>query len=264
MKILRYELRGLEAGDIVVARLSGDSVNVQLLDHSNFAAYKAGRSYSHAKGSGHVTRSPHRIRVPRSGDWVLAVDRGGYHVNTQVEVSVEKPRRGLLPPAASADPSSIADVGRNLAQARSEVDVVVSHDVFISHASEDKESVARPLYDLLVARGLNVWLDEVQMRVGDHLRRGIDRAVVSCRFAAVILSPAFFAKQWTQYELDGLVAREMSGEQIVLPIWHQITRDELLALSPSLTDRIALSTATLTIEQIADELVAAVGEVTSN
>jgi predicted RNase H-like nuclease len=106
-----------------------------------------------------------------------------------------------------------------------------------------------------------VWLDEIEMRVGDHLRRGIDRGVVGSRYAAVILSPAFFAKQWTQYELDGLVAREMSGEQIILPIWHNLTKDELLAASPSLADRIALSTANLTLEQIADELAAAVLEV---
>src|SRR6478735_3513978 len=118
MKTLRFDLKGLESGDTVVARLSGDSVNVQLLDHANYSAYKAGRRFSHARGSGHVTKSPHRIRVPRAGDWILAVDRGGYTVSTDVKVSVERGRRGLLPPATSATPPSLADVGRNLAIAR--------------------------------------------------------------------------------------------------------------------------------------------------
>jgi hypothetical protein len=73
-----------------------------------------------------------------------------------------------------------------------------------------------------------------------------------------VLSPSFFAKHWTQYELDGLVAREMSGEQIILPIWHKISKDELLAISPSLTDKVALRTADLTIDEIADQLAEAV------
>jgi TIR domain len=103
-------------------------------------------------------------------------------------------------------------------------------------------------------------LDEVQMKVGARLRRNLDQAIVTSRYATVVLSPAFFAKQWTQYELDGVVAREASGEQIILPIWHTMTRDQLLSLSPSLTDRVALSTAAYTLEQIADEIAAAVRE----
>jgi hypothetical protein len=258
VKYLKYDLAGLNTGDVVIVKLSGDSVNVRLMDPSNFAAYNAGRRHSYF--GGHVTQSPFRVTVPRAGSWVVVIDRGGYAVNTTAQVSVDRQHSRILPPATSA-PESLADVGRNLAHVRGEESAPISHDVFISHASEDKAEVARPLCDLLVGRGLTVWLDEIQMRVGDHLRRGIDRAVVNSRYAAVILSPSFFAKQWTQYELDGLVAREMNGEQIILPIWHHLTKDALLAVSPSLADRIALSTANLTLEQIADELAFAVGEV---
>ena len=205
-----------------------------------------------------MTRSPYRVTVPSSGRWHVVVDRGGYAVNATASVKVEKQRQRILPPARNSGGGAIADIGKNLAESRAVNSAGPSHDVFISHASEDKAAVARPLHDLLVEHGLTVWLDEVQLKVGSSLRRGIDRGVANSRFAVVVLSPAFFEKNWTQYELDGLVAREMGGEQIILPIWHNISKDELLSISPSLADRIALNTGSSTLADIARDLAEAV------
>jgi hypothetical protein len=260
MKFLKYDLGHRERGDIVTVNLSGDSVNVRLMTPSDFSAFKAGRS--HQAIGGHVTKSPYRAVIPNSGRWMVVVDRGGYTVNTTVSVNVRRPSSGILPPAMSADP--LADIGRNLASAHDDsIAADLVYDVFISHAGEDKDEVARPLHDLLADRELTVWLDEIEMKVGARLRRSIDRAVATSRYAVVVLSPTFFSKQWTQYELDGLVAREMTGEQIILPIWHRLTRDDLLAVSPSLADRIALNTATQTLDDIAAAIADAVREANS-
>ena len=103
---------------------------------------------------------------------------------------------------------------------------VEGHDVFIAHASEDKEAVARPLANRLRERGYRVWYDEFQLKVGMSLRRSIDKGLVGSRFGVVILSPSFFAKEWPQRELDGLVARETSGEPgRILPVWHEVDHD---------------------------------------
>jgi TIR domain len=127
-------------------------------------------------------------------------------------------------------------------------------DVFISHAGEDKAAVARPLSEALTERGVIVWLDDNELRIGDSLRRKIDAGLASSRFGIVVFSRSFFAKGWPQYELDGIVARSVSGEQKLLPIWHEITKAEVMAQSPSLADKIARNTALLTIEEIADEV----------
>jgi hypothetical protein len=66
-------------------------------------------------------------------------------------------------------------------------------DVFISHASEDKADVARPLCELLTQAGLTVWLDENELRMGDTLRTKIDNGLANCRYGVVVLSEAFFA-----------------------------------------------------------------------
>jgi hypothetical protein len=135
---------------------------------------------------------------------------------------------------------------------------VQAWDVFISHASEDKETVAKPLADALRARGVTVWLDRTELRIGDSLRAKIDLDLANSRFGVVVFSPSFFAKGWPRYELDGLVMREVSGEQTLLPLWHKITKAELMARSPSLADKIARSTEEFSIEDIADEIAAVV------
>jgi hypothetical protein len=116
-------------------------------------------------------------------------------------------------------------------------------DVFISHASEDKELVARPLARALVEHGLTVWYDEYDLNVGDRLSSAIDRGLASSRSGVVIVSQNFIRKPWPKRELSGLVARETStGESVILPVWHEVTHEEVLAFSPPLADVLAAST----------------------
>lgn len=121
-------------------------------------------------------------------------------------------------------------------------DTTGSWDVFICHASEDKDDIARPLANALSKRALKVWYDEFSLRLGDSLRRSIDRGIARSRYGIVILSPAFFAKEWPQRELDGLVAREVQEGTMILPVWHNVSSSEIARFSPSLADKIGIST----------------------
>lgn len=125
------------------------------------------------------------------------------------------------------------------------------YDAFISHASEDKDGLVRPLAVALQQLGYNIWYDDFQLKVGDSLRKSIDRGLVNSRFGIVILSPAFLDRKWTEYELSGLVAKEMPAAKVVLPIWHNVTRDDVLQYSPALADRVALNSSMLSIDQLA-------------
>lgn len=110
----------------------------------------------------------------------------------------------------------------------------MEYDAFVSHASEDKDAVACPLAAHLTALGYRIWFDEFELSLGDSLRRSIDRGLASCRFGVVMLSPQFFAKNRPAYELDGLTTREQSsGQKVILPIWHGVTRDQVAAYSPT-------------------------------
>ena len=116
-------------------------------------------------------------------------------------------------------------------------------DVFISHASEDKEDVARPLAGLLRAAGFSYWLDEAEIKLGDRLLDKIDEGIGTCRFGVVILSPHFFAKNWPRRELAGLAAREdAEARKLILPVWHRLDQSEVAKHSPLLAGVYAAST----------------------
>ena len=131
-------------------------------------------------------------------------------------------------------------------------------DVFISHASEDKDDIVRPLANALKEEELHVWFDEFELRIGSSLRQTIDRGIARSRFGVVVLSDSFFGKGWPAYELDGLVTRTVGGEQVLLPIWHGVTKQQVMDFSPSLADKLARSTATHTVAEIAAEIAAVV------
>jgi len=130
-----------------------------------------------------------------------------------------------------------------------------SFDVFISHASEDKDEIARPLYLALTERGLSVWFDEATLTVGDSLRRKIDEGLRTSTFGVVVLSPNFFAKEWPQAELDALHDRQMTGaDKVILPIWHKISKDEIAANVPMLAGTLGLQSALMSVAEMAVEI----------
>lgn len=130
-------------------------------------------------------------------------------------------------------------------------------DVFICHASEDKAEVADPLAAALQERGLRVWYDKYIMTIGDSLREKIDQGLGDTRYGIVIFSPAFFDKQWPKKELDGLVEREIDGRKVILPVWHNVRRSDVMKYSPSLAGRLA-GTTQHGIKHLADELLRAI------
>ena len=133
------------------------------------------------------------------------------------------------------------------------------YDVFISHASEDKEDFVRPLALKLHQESIKVWFDEFTLKVGDSLRRSIDKGLSTSRFGVVVLSHNFFNKEWPQKELDGLVALESDGKKVILPVWHNIAANEIRSYSPMLADRIAVTSRT-GLNNVVKELIAVIRE----
>jgi hypothetical protein len=252
MRFMHHDLGNLKGGEVVEITLSGSAANVKLLDTSNFTSYKNGRRHRYI--GGHATKSPVRLGIPHSGHWHVTVDLGGYRGQVRSGVRVLP---GALPRLQERPLSSVP----SLLQGQINSDPFIpddtddrEYDVFISHASEDKDEVVRPLALSLQNKGLKVWYDEFELKIGDSLRRKIDRGLANSRFGIVVLSGSFLSKGWTNYELDGIITRAVTGEQIVLPIWHNITKKEVIDFSPSLADKLARSTANHTIEEISREI----------
>ncbi|WP_337432956.1 DUF1883 domain-containing protein [Alistipes communis] len=250
MRYQVYDLGQLKRGDRVQVVLSGNAANVRLMDTSNYNNYKNARRHSYYGGL--ATKSPIILGVPYSGHWYVTVDLQGLRGTVRSSVRVLP---GALPqyhePALSSVPSLYQGNSNDYNDSEN---IYKEYDVFISHASEDKDDVVRPLAYELQRNGLKVWYDEFEMKIGDSLRRKIDKGLANSKFGVVVLSKDFIKKGWTNYELDGIITKATTGEQIILPIWHNITKKEVIDFSPSLADKLARNTATFTIDEIAAEI----------
>ena len=128
------------------------------------------------------------------------------------------------------------------------------YDFFICHASEDKEVLVRDLAEALRTEGAEVWYDEFSMKVGDRLRRAIDRGLSTSWFGVVVLSPHFFGKNWPETELDALYSVDGGSGDRILPVWHNVSKQDVESYSPTMASIVALLTDRLTVEQIARKL----------
>lgn len=254
MQHLSFDLKQQKKGAIAVVTLDKQA-NVRLMTASNYSALKAGRRFSFR--GGRATKSPVSLQIPASGHWFVVVDLGGLAGRVRANVAMQPPPAGMLPPLRERSPISNVQV-REPVDPDGDVLGGQAWDVFISHASEDKDVVAVPLRNALVELGISVWLDKTELTIGDSLRRKIDQGVRSSRFGIVVLSERFFAKGWTNHELDGLVTRTVAGEQTLLPIWHNLTGDEVRAYSPSLADKVALTTDSMAVEAMAEQIAAVI------
>jgi TIR domain len=117
----------------------------------------------------------------------------------------------------------------------------VLYDIFIAHASDDKDDFVRPLAEALKEANVEVWFDEFSVQPGDSLRRAIDHGLSQSRFGAVVLSHSFFKQNWPQWELNGLVQRNLTGDNdVIIPIWHGVSHADVMRYSAPLADILAI------------------------
>jgi len=167
-----WDLGSCERGDVWRVELD-KAANVFLVDPSNYSAFKAGRSFTY-NGGDLIQRSPHDFVVPRSGRWYIVAHSWGLKYGARVSIQ----KLSLARPMPVATPSivDLRSIAQNAAAYSGGDDAppiaprAKEYDVFISHASEDKEAIIRPLAHALRDEGLIVWYDEFELRVGSSLR----------------------------------------------------------------------------------------------
>ena len=130
----------------------------------------------------------------------------------------------------------------------------MKYDIFISHASEDKKEIAKPLADLLIKNNLTVWYDEYSLSIGDSLTEKIEEGLSKSSLGVIILSNNFFNKKWPRKELNALSTIELINGKTILPIWHNVTFQDVVGYSPSLADKFSLNTSNGT-EYITQQLI---------
>ena len=169
-------------------------------------------------------------------------DKVNQQIQASYEARIKELQQQLLQPVVTTTTTPIA--------------ADEEYDVFVSHAYEDKESFVDEFVEALRNQELKVWYDMDKLKWGDSMREKIDRGLAKSRYGVVILSPNYIAehKSWTKAELNGLFQVETVNGKTILPIWHNLTKKQVVEYSPIIADRKAMTTALMTPEEIAAEL----------
>ena len=180
------------------------------------------------------------------------------------QVNIDKKRQRELNKIQSKTSHQIANLNHEIKTVRSEqlkmnkpfpllkVKIEEAYDVFISHASEDKKDFVDSLVKALIERDIKIWYDKNQIGWGDSIRQNIDEGLRLSKYGIVVLSESYMKKYWTQKEFNALFAKESIYGQSILPIWHNISKNQVMQFSSMLLDLHALNSAIMTVDEIAD------------
>lgn len=126
-------------------------------------------------------------------------------------------------------------------------------DVFLCHAWDDRKDAAKELHDILVSKGVSVWFSEKDVLLGSSLLREIDKGLVKSRIGIVLVTPLFLKR----IKGEGIADKELSAllaRDLLVPIVHNTTFDDLREVSPLLGSRSGLSTIEDSMEEVAAKL----------
>ncbi|HAE39374.1 MAG TPA: TIR domain protein [Candidatus Riflebacteria bacterium] len=126
-------------------------------------------------------------------------------------------------------------------------------DVFLCHAWDDRKGAAKDLHDLLESLGVSVWFSEKDVFLGEPLLRAIDKGLAKSRIGIVLVTPALLKRLAGEgiadKELSALLARDL-----LVPVVHNTTYEDLREVSPLLGSRSGLSTAEEPMADVAAKL----------
>jgi len=126
-------------------------------------------------------------------------------------------------------------------------------DVFLCHAWDDRNGAAKELHDILESKGVTVWFSEKDVLLGSSLLREIDKGLVKSRVGIVLVTPSFLKR----VKGEGVADKELSAllaRDLLVPVLHNTTFEDLREVSPLLGSRSGLSTIEESMEDVAAKL----------
>lgn len=126
-------------------------------------------------------------------------------------------------------------------------------DVFLCHAWDDRKDAAKELYDILTAKDVTVWFSEKDVPLGAPLLREIDKGLANSRMGIVLVTPSFLER----IKGEGIADKELSAllaRDLLVPIVHKTTFEDLREVSPLLGSRSGLSTIEESMEDVAAKI----------
>lgn len=132
---------------------------------------------------------------------------------------------------------------------------IIEYDVFLSHSNLDKDIFVTELSEKLSGKNLNVFEDVKVFKIGQSQTDMMNMGIINSRFVVVFLSPNFIQSGWSDYEFKSFLNREINENKIIiLPIWHEVSVEEVRNYNPYLVDKFALSTEKYTADEMVEHI----------
>lgn len=132
---------------------------------------------------------------------------------------------------------------------------LIEFDVFLSHSSLDKDVFVSELSEKLSNKGLKVFEDVKVFKIGQSQTDMINMGILNSRFVVVFLSSNFIQSGWSEYEFKSFLNREINEKKIIiLPIWHDVSAEQVRQYNPYLVDKFALSTDKFTVDEMVEHI----------
>lgn len=125
--------------------------------------------------------------------------------------------------------------------------------IFLCHAWDDRQGVAKELNDLLVANDVSVWFSEKSIRLGEPFLRAIDKGLAESQIGIVLVTPALLQRLPSAGVADMGLSVLLAREQLI-PVVHGTSWDELRKVSPMLASRHGLDTKEMPLTDVAGKL----------
>ena len=241
MQHQHYDLNHVEAGKVVEVALDG-AANVRIMNHTSFQDFRAGRK--HGFIGGYVTPPLYRATIPAGGHWHVILDLGGQSGKLRSGVRVLP---GNLPPVRSLTLAAIPSLYLGRRGEKRE------QDVFIAHVAEDK-TVVRSFAFALRKKGLRVSYEGAELQAGDNLFQKLNREIDKSFCGIVLISRSFVKQGWVEGGISELTVKTFTGKQALLPVWHDIMREEVIQFCTGMADLVSRNTAVNTFDEIAEDV----------
>lgn len=132
---------------------------------------------------------------------------------------------------------------------------LIKFDVFLSHSNLDKEVYVTELSEKLSSKGLKVFEDIKVFKIGHSQTEMMNMGILNSRFVVAFLSSNFIKSGWSDYEFKSFLNREINEKRvIILPIWHEVTFEEVQQYNPYLVDKFALNTQKYSVDEIVNHI----------
>ena len=126
-------------------------------------------------------------------------------------------------------------------------------DLFLCHAWDDRQTTATELHDALIAKNVSVWFSEKDILLGHPFMREIDRGLARSRVGLALITPSFLKR----VDGGGVSDKELSellSRDLLIPVVHGTTYEEIRRVSPLLGSRNGLDTAEDSMDVIATKI----------